>query len=111
MTEPDPTPAPVTGENVQAVRDAIEAMRTGAGDFEAVKAAVRSAKFVPRSTARSEVDLAQRWDYIPEPDSFTDTVSVAQWQRVLTREQVRELKGMAQHTDPSPSRLPDSQEN
>lgn len=99
------------GVNVEAVRAAIEAMRTGAGDYEALKEAVANARFVPRKTARSEQELAESWDYVPNVDSFTDTVSAAQWQRVLTREQVKELKGMAQFVGPALSRLAQPQES
>lgn len=94
----------VKGHNVQAVRDAIEAMRTGSGDFEAVRAAVQDARFVVRPTARSEDDLADNWDYQPLDDSFTDTVEVARWRKVLTPEQVGELRTMAQFVAPEPSR-------
>lgn len=99
------------GVNVQAVRDAIEAMRTGTGDFEALKKAVAEARFVVRPTARSEGELAESWDYVPNPDSFTDTVRVAQWQKVLTREQVKELKDMAQFVGPSLSRIAEPRES
>jgi len=93
------------GQNVQPVRDAIQAMKTGSGDYEALKAAVAQARFATRPTARSEEELADAWDYVPVEDSFTDTVSVARWQRVLTREQERELKGMAQFVGPDTTRL------
>lgn len=93
------------GQNVQAVRDALAALKAGSGDFEAVKEAVRNARFAVRPTARTEEELADSWDYVPIPDSFTDTVSAAQWQRVLTREQVKELRGMAQFVGPPLSRL------
>jgi hypothetical protein len=97
--------APVsTGENVQAVRDAIEAMRTGAGTFDQLKEAVAVAKFAVRPTARSLEDIAASWDYVPLDDSFTDTVVAARWQRVLTAEQVGELQKMAQFVGPEPSR-------
>jgi hypothetical protein len=100
------TPDPAAGVNVQAVRDAIEAMRQGTGSYEELKTAVQGAKFVPRPVARSYDDIAAAWDYVPVDDSFTDTVSRAQWQRVLTRDQVKELKGMAQFVGPAPSRQP-----
>jgi len=106
VAAPDPT---LTGINVQAVRDAIEAFRTGAGTYEQLKQAVAAAKFAVRPTARSEQDLAG-WDYVPVQDSFTDTVSTARWQRVLTREQEKELQGMAKFVGPSPSRLQETRE-
>jgi len=93
------------GKNVQAVRDALLAMRTGKGDYEAVKATVEQAQFAPRPTARSEEELADAWEYTPVEDSFTDTVSAARWQRVLTREQERELRGMAKFVGPDATRL------
>jgi hypothetical protein len=93
-------PAPRTGVNVQAVRDALEAMRTGVGDYEAVKAAVQGARFVPRRPLVTLDEIADNWDYRPVRDSFTDTVSVARWQRVLTPEQHQELKSMAQFVGP-----------
>lgn len=95
-----------TGQNVQAVRDAIEAMRTGKGTYDDLKTAVTGARFAVRPTARSEEDLAANWDYVPMPDSFTDTVVAARWQKVLTRDQVGELLGMAQFVADEPSRLP-----
>lgn len=98
------SPAPHTGENVQAVRDALEAMRTGQGDYEAVKAAVQNARFAVRPTARSTDELADNWDYRPLEDSFTDTVQVARWRKVITPEQLGELRQMAQFVGPEPSR-------
>lgn len=100
MTETQPR----TGENVQAVRDAIEAMRTGQGTYDDLKKAVSTARFAVRPTARSEAELAANWDYVPLDDSFTDTVVAARWQKVLTPEQVGELQKMAQFTGPEPSR-------
>jgi hypothetical protein len=91
-----------SGENVQAVRDALAALKDGTGDYESVKIAVQQARFVARPVARTEADLARQWDYVTEPDSFTDTVRVAQWQRVLTRAQVKELMGMARFMGPTP---------
>lgn len=99
------------GVNVQAVRDAIEAMRSGTGDYEALKKAVSEARFVVRPTARSEQELAESWDYVPNPDSFTDTVRVARWQKVLTPEQEKELRGMAQFVGPALSRIAGPREN
>lgn len=98
------TQALQTGENVQPVRDAIEAMRTGQGDYEALKTAVQGAKFAVRPTARSEDDLADNWDYRPLPDSFTDTVMAARWQKVISPEQLGELQSMAQFVGREPSR-------
>jgi hypothetical protein len=92
------------GHNVQAVRDAIEAIRTGSGDFEALRSAVQGARFAVRPTARSEDDLAENWDYQPLDDSFTDTVEVARWRKIITPEQVGELRKMAQFVAPEPSR-------
>lgn len=105
----DPVPAaaaptPQTGENVQAVRDAIEAMRTGTGDYAALQAAVQAARFAVRPTARSESDLADNWDYRPLDDSFTDTVIAARWRKIITPEQLGELQRMAQFVAPEPSR-------
>lgn len=103
------TQAPVQqqqGENVQPVRDAIEAMRKGEGSFEDLRQAVQGARFAVRPTARTPEDLAAAWDYVPLPDSFTDTVVAARWQRVLSPEQVGELQSMAQFVGPEPSRLP-----
>lgn len=96
------------GQNVQAVRDAIQAMRTGSGDYAALKAAVEQARFATRPTARSEEELAEAWEYTPVEDSFTDTVSAARWQRVLTPEQEKELRGMAQFVGPDTTRLTQS---
>lgn len=93
------------GENVQAVRDALAALKAGTGDYEAVKAAVTQARFATRPTARSMDDLAEAWDYKPVPDSFTDTVTVARWQKVLTPEQHNELKGMARFVSDDPTRV------
>lgn len=105
MTGPvDPAASPRTGENVQAVRDAIEALRTGSGDYEALRKAVQNARFAVRPTARSESDLADNWDYRPLEDSFTDTVIVARWQKIITPEQLGELQDMAQFVGPEPSR-------
>jgi len=106
-----PVQEPQAGQNVQEVRDAIEAMRTGAGTFEELRAAVGRAKFAVRPTARSEEDIAANWDYVPLEDSFTDTVVAARWQRVLTAEQVGELQRMAQFVGPEPSRVPADQES
>jgi hypothetical protein len=93
-------PAQRTGVNVQAVRDALEAMRTGSGGYEAVKAAVRAAQFAVRPPLATMDDIAENWDYRPLPDSFTDTVIAARWQKVLTPEQERELRGMARFVSP-----------
>lgn len=98
-------PGPLQGENVQAVRDAIEAMRTGSGTFEDLRTAVQGARFAVRPTPRTEDDLVANWEYVPLPDSFTDTVMAARWQKVLTPEQVGELKRMATFVGPAPSRL------
>lgn len=98
-------PAQAQGQNVQPVRDALEALRTGQGSFEDVRSAVQAARFAVRPTARTEEDLAANWDYIPLPDSFTDTVVAARWQKVLTPEQVGELRSMAQFVGDEPSRL------
>lgn len=92
--------SPSTGTNVQAVRDALEAMRTGTGTYEEVKEAVRAALFVPRRPLATMDEIAENWDYRPVRDSFTDTVSAARWQKVLTPEQERELKGMARFASP-----------
>lgn len=102
----DPVPAvsPGTGQNVQPVRDAIEAMRKGTGSFEDLRTAVQGARFAVRPTARSESDLADNWDYRPLDDSFTDTVVAARWQKVISREQLGELQRMAQFVAPEPSR-------
>jgi len=105
MTTPERSEVP-QGENVQAVRDAIEAMRTGSGDFEGLRAAVSGARFAVRPTARSEEDVAAAWDYVPLPDSFTDTVEAARWQKIITPEQVGELRSMAQFVAEAPSRMP-----
>lgn len=104
VDDPVPAVAPRTGENVQPVRDAIEAMRTGAGNFEDLRTAVQGARFAVRPTARSEDDLADNWDYVPLDDSFTDTVVAARWQKVITPEQLGELQRMAQFVAPEPSR-------
>jgi hypothetical protein len=98
-------PVPGQGENVQAVRDAIEAMRTGQGTFEDLRAAVQAARFAVRPTSRTEEDLVANWDYVALPDSFTDTVIAARWQKVLSPEQVGELRSMAQFVGPESSRL------
>lgn len=102
MTEP----AQPQGENVQQVRDALEAFRTGQGNFEDLRAAVRGARFAVRPTARSEEELAAAWDYVPVPDSFTDTVIAARWQKVITPEQLGELRSMARFVGDEPSRQP-----
>jgi len=94
-----PPPQP-QGVNVQPVRDAIEALRQGTGSYADLKTAVQGAQFAIRPSARSLDELADRWDYVPVPDSFTDTVSAAQWQRVLTRDQVKELQGLAHFVGP-----------
>jgi hypothetical protein len=94
------------GENVQPVRDAIEALRTGHGSFEDLRTAVRNARFAVKPTVRSEEDLAAVWDYVPLPDSFTDTVMAARWQKIITPEQLGELQSMAQFVGAEPSRLP-----
>jgi hypothetical protein len=99
-------PIQPAGENVQPVRDAIEAMRTGKGNYDALLSAVQGARFAVRPTARTEEDVAHNWDYIPLPDSFTDTVVAARWQKVLTPDQLGELQKMAKFVDPDPSRLP-----
>jgi hypothetical protein len=96
------------GRNVQAVRDAIEALRTGQGSYDDLRSAVQNARFAVRPTARSEDDLAVNWDYVPLPDSFTDTVTAARWQKVLTPAQVKELRGLAQFVGDEPSRVPAS---
>jgi hypothetical protein len=93
-----------TGENVQPVRDAIEAIRAGQGSFEDRRTAVQGARFAVRPTARSEDDLADNWDYVPLDDSFTDTVSAARWQKIITPEQLGELQRMAQFVGREPSR-------
>jgi hypothetical protein len=98
------------GENVQGVRDALDAMRDGSGDYQAVKTAVESARFATRPTALTIEDIAREWDYVPVPDSFTDTVSVARWRKVLTAEQERELKGLAKFVAPDPTRMAQPQE-
>jgi hypothetical protein len=95
-----------TGENVQPVRDAIEALRIGQGSFEDLRTAVQRARFAAKPTARSEEELAAVWDYVPLPDSFTDTVVAARWQKIITPEQLGELQSMAQFVGPEPSRLP-----
>jgi hypothetical protein len=97
--------APRAGENVQAVRDALEQLRDGSGDYEAVKEAVQRARFATRPAARTIQEIAADWDYTPVRDSFTDTVSVARWRRVLTAEQERELKGLARFVGPDPTRM------
>jgi hypothetical protein len=102
--EGQPQPEVEGGLNVQAVRDAIEAMRTGTGDYDALVEAVRNARFAVKPTARTEEELAAAWDYVLSPDSFTDTVEAARWQKVLTPEQVGELRTMAQFVGPAPSR-------
>lgn len=109
MTSPTTRQIPILGENVQQVRDAIEAMRSNSGSFEDLRAAVQGARFAVRPTARSEEDLAASWDYTPLPDSFTDTVIAARWQKVLTADQVGELQQMAQFVGPEPSRVPTAQ--
>lgn len=107
MSAPAP---PRAGENVQAVRDALDALRDGAGDYEAVKTAVESARFATRPTALSMRDIAREWEYVPVADSFTDTVSVARWRKVLTADQERELKGLAKFVAPDPTRMAKPQE-
>jgi hypothetical protein len=103
--DPAPTPtAPQIGENVQPVRDALDAMRAGTGSYEDLRTAVQGARFAVRPTARSESDLADNWDYVPLDDSFTDTVVAARWQKVITPEQLGELQSMAQFVDREPSR-------
>lgn len=101
MTAP---PTAQQGENVQQVRDAIEALRTGQGNFEDLRQAVQGARFATRPTARSEEDLAANWDYVPLPDTFTDTVIAARWQKVITPEQLGELRSMARFVGDDPSR-------
>ncbi|HEX8321632.1 hypothetical protein [Longimicrobium sp.] len=91
-----------TGQNVQPVRDALEALRAGTGDYEAVRKAVGLARFAIRPPLRTLEEIGRNWDYVPIPDSFTDTVSVARWQKVLTPEQERELKGLAKFIAPAP---------
>jgi hypothetical protein len=104
-------PAPARpGVNVQAVRDALAALRDGSGDYEAVKTAVENARFATRPTALTVEDIARDWEYTPVPDSFTDTVSVARWRKVLTADQERELKGLAQFVAPDPTRMAKPQE-
>jgi hypothetical protein len=49
-------PIQPAGENVQPVRDAIEAMRTGKGNYDALLSAVQGARFAVRPTARTEED-------------------------------------------------------
>jgi hypothetical protein len=97
------------GVNVQPVRDAIEAMRIGKGSYDDLKQAVQGAQFAVRPTVRSEQDLADNWDYVALPDSFTDTVSAARWQKVLTAEQVGELQQMARFVGDAPTRDPRDQ--
>lgn len=103
MTAPESAGAP--GVGVQAVRDALAALERGEGDYEAVKTAVQAARFATRPTARTMDDLAEAWDYRPVPDSFTDTVTVARWRKVLTPEQHAELKGLARFVSDDPTRV------
>ena len=98
---------PATGEGVEAVRTALQNLETGQGDFEAVKAAMSTAKFGVRPTALSVDELAANWDYQPMPDTITDTVQVALFTKVITMEQYQELMGIAQFTGPEPSRQPE----
>ena len=99
--------APRRGVNVQEVRDALDAMKDGSGDYEAVKAAVEKARFATRPTV---LEFGKEWEYVPVPDSFTDTVSVARWRKVLTADQERELKGLAKFVGPDPTRMAKPQE-
>ena len=91
----------------QEVQDALKG---GTGDYEAVKTAVESARFATRPTALTIEDIAREWEYVPVQDSFTDTVSVARWRKVLTADQERELKGLAKFVAPDPTRMAKPQE-
>lgn len=96
---PDQFPEPV-GENMQAVRDAIEAMRTGDGSYDELKVAVQAAKFAPRPRARSLNQVYENWDYPIFEDTFNDTVQAAMFQKILTQEQMEELLSLAQFVEP-----------
>lgn len=95
-----------TGQGVDAVRTALSALEAGTGDYEAVKTAVSTARFGVRPTALSLDELAENWEYHPMQDTITDTVQVALFTKVITKEQFLELKEMAQYTGPEPSREP-----
>lgn len=93
--------------NVEQVRAAIRQLRDGAGSYADVRAAVEGAIFDRPRTVRSYEDLIDQWEYRPG-DTFTDVVETARWRRVLTPEQVDELRnlttvreGTKRDTDPA----------
>lgn len=81
---------------VAAVRSALDAMAKGTGDFEAVKAAVSTARFTPKVQPQSLDDLADRWDYAYDPNTWNDTVQAAYFMKVIDSAQYRELSALAQ---------------
>lgn len=94
------------GQGVDKVRTALDALEKGTGDYQAVKDAVAAAKFAVRPTALSLDELAANWEYLPMPDTITDTIQVALFTKVITMDQFQELSAMAQFTGPDPSREP-----
>jgi hypothetical protein len=95
---------PPKGQGVDKVRAALRAFDLGTGTYDEVKAAVAQAVFAVRPTALSLDELAANWDYQPMLDTFTDTVQVALFSRVITKSQFDELAAAAKYTGPEPSR-------
>lgn len=92
------------GFGVEAVRAALKGMSNGTAGFDELKEAVVNARFAVRPTATSVDVLADNWDYQVMPDTATDTLQVALFQRVLSIEQYRELMDMAQYVAPGDGR-------
>lgn len=87
---------------VGAVRDALDAMKSG-GTFEDVLAAVKAATFTIPPVISSLKELGENWDYQPEQDSFRDTVESAFWSGIITKEQMSELRSSATFSAKHPS--------
>ena len=83
-------------DNMEAIKAAFQQLKAGTGSFDQLKAAVMEHDFTVIDTkVRSVQELAERWDYAPVAGSFRDTIEVLRWGKVLTKEQVEELRAVA----------------
>lgn len=82
------------------VQNAVAGIRAGTGTYEALKDAVRGHTFTSvQSDVRSLRDLANNWEFAPTEGSFRDTIEILYWEKVLTEEQVEELREIANRTE------------
>lgn len=73
--------------------ETLYGLKDGSTTYDEVKEAVSGHQFAPLT------DNSKEWDYVPTEGSFTDTVMRAYFLKLITKDQLKELREIAYGTE------------